>query len=73
MVWHFYVLTISTVSDASFRESPLQTRFIQEVLLGGGGMAGWGRRAERTCLHVSREKVVSMSDFSITLALIPFW
>ena len=25
MVWHFYVLTISTVSDASFRESPLQT------------------------------------------------
>ena len=25
MVWHFYVLTISIVSDASFRESPLQT------------------------------------------------
>lgn len=25
MVWHFYVLTISIVSDTSFRESPLQT------------------------------------------------
>ena len=47
MVWYFYVLTISTVSDASFRESPLQTGVKTDSFTGISSNLGAGKPTTR--------------------------